>query len=335
MKPHIRRFCKNIERNILSVGSEDILSEYRSHMLSIVTSHLSVDSLLDGIDQVRMLEAVRNSLQFIADSYSSHAIGPQIWNPFVACTLQALIDEVRTQQPSDLRLKITGTQEKPKQALRKPSEVKTADRGSAGKTLASTSKTKEHQAQVPPASSTDEIRRQVETTLKQHKKHPFFNSPAVRCRDALCRFCCNAAKHVPLTPCSSRKSHGKGKCHSSGYWPHIGATLWAKWKHPHNAGADFSISTPLALVEGALPPVSGHIRSDPSGDKIGASGITSPIAGLTSDGEATQDSTSSYDLSKPGAWAHVVERMPLKASPSKRPRRVSVHSQSSLSSTEG
>lgn len=325
MKPHIKRFLKDVELHISRVGSEDLLSEYRSHIISLVTCHLSVDSILDGIDQVQVLEAVRNSLQYMADSYSTHAIAPQIWNPFVACTLRALIDEVKTQHP-DHGLKKQGTLKTNPVKTKRPSEQNSQTSG-ATKSKVTVPKPKVHPASVPPAVPTDEIRRQVETTLRQRKVHPFAKSPCVRCSDVLCSFCTNAAEHVPLTSCSSRTSHGRGKCHASGFWPHIGATLWAKWKHPHNAGAKFSLSVPLSLPEGALPP----IRTV----KVPMDGIgqpQSPIQGLTTDDEATNGSTSSIDMSQPGAWVlHTAKSL---KSPLKRARRASVNSQSS-STTEG
>lgn len=311
MKPHIKRFCKLIERNILQLGSDTLLTEYRSHLISLVTCHLSVDTMIDGVDQVRLLEAVRNSLQYMAEIHSTHAIAPQIWNPFVACTLQTLIDEIRT-QPSNPDLKISGiTKTKPKIGKKQNSPT----RGST-QPLSSVSNTEECLPKMPPSVvSPDEIRRQVRTTLHQRKKHPFSLSPSVRCKDILCRFCMKAAEHVPLTLCASRKSHGKGKCHATGYWPHVGATLWAKWKHPHNAGVDFSLSTPLSLFDGALPPVSHEVEVDQQ---------ISLIYDRSSCDEATQ-SDISVDLFEPGAWARHCSS-PLISTPLKRPRRKSSNS---------
>lgn len=216
-------------------GNDELLNQFDSSYRSAISS-LDMQTLMDGlIPQRTLLNILANSLKITShkalEMYQStndlhwKFISNQIWNPMIEVTLQSTIRYVSA---NTIEKKSSSSTSSPK--IHK---------------IGSLSNAFEHLALS--VSQIDDIRKQL-LAYGDSVKRPFSNRfhRHIVCANDDCQFCRDLYNSVNITRCINHKP-----CHRTGYYPHIGTSLWAMIKNKH--GKDGCRLSAKPCKEGEIP----------------------------------------------------------------------------------
>lgn len=82
----------------------------------------------------------------------------------------------------------------------------------------------------------------------------------VKCTTTNCDFCTMMYNHLDLSAC---RMFGHQPCHTTGYFPHVGISMWKKLRKQHDAGQEFKPSPTTKRKEGDLPRLAEKFGEDP------------------------------------------------------------------------
>lgn len=130
------------------------------------------------------------------------------------------------------KLKEVSITEKPKLSVSQPKEVK-----------------------KPTAERAKKVYRELCTYLGSDLP-PYRLTPYIQCKQPLCSFCRTMFQSVALTRCVAHK-----KCVPSGWFPHVGSTLWKSLAKKHDATKIFQAKT-RTLKDNEMAPLALHVHQD-------------------------------------------------------------------------
>jgi hypothetical protein len=218
------------------------LTEFETQFRETVTA-TDMDILLAGkIPNKIIYSAFSHSLQYVSSqcfdqfertqNLKYNTIAQQLWNPLVAASLKIL-------QQTDIRLQVEiNAMHSKTSSLRK--------NGSQQKELLPKTKKKKPDVvkKLPPAPLLEtELKRTIVEDLTHHRQKessPFCNAKHVHinCKRIKCDFCESLYQQVNLTPCVDHKP-----CVNSGWFPHVGKTLWSMMRQAHQQKRDLRHKT--------------------------------------------------------------------------------------------
>lgn len=190
-------------------GNQQILTVFEATFRENVSS-LDLQILASGIIPSNILSnCLASALQVAADkanSLSMPLVSAQIWNPLTAVLLR---DSMMTP-----RSKIESKPAISKSLTKVKTSAKSTD--------------------VSELVSTDQVEK-IRTALKHNiPSSGLYNNSHhshISCVKLKCAFCATMYKQVNITKCIGHKP-----CHDTGYYPHIGKSLWKMVKGRHNRG---------------------------------------------------------------------------------------------------
>jgi len=191
-------------------GNKQILTVFE-HTFRENVSSLDLQILASGsIPSNIISNCIASALQKAAaeaDTLSLPIVSAQIWNPLTAVLLQDSITKPQSEKSKTAN---------PKPLLKeKTSSKKTSDN-------------------VSTDISTDDvsrIRKALQCTQPASGIYNNIYHSHISCVKPDCKFCYDLYRQINITKCIGHKP-----CHNSGYYPHVGKTLWKMIKGRHNRG---------------------------------------------------------------------------------------------------
>lgn len=251
----------------LTKGETFLIHEFEKHFRSCISS-LDIQTLLDGpIPQHITQNILSSSLQHLSEyAYKQfedtnkpiyQQLAAQLWNPLIVELLLhvGLGSVEQERRPSTQTTKIrNGSMQKAFSKL----EISNDD-----------------------ASRVRSELRKYTSKVKQPYQNRFHKH--ISCERKDCNFCLTMFKTVNITKCVGHKP-----CHKTGYYPHVGTSLWSMIKKRHTSNVcDFKIHP---CKEGEILAISGEILDIPE--------LTKPLQELDPTHWAYEGEDSNVSLSE-------------------------------------
>lgn len=200
-----------------------LLIHFESKFRDFISADINV-LLTNSLSQITIQNSVSSALQDTASLALQHfditsdvefkTIADQLWNPLVASLSNLSLNGNPPVAPASA---------KERKVVTKP--VKNP---------------------IPLGIDSTDVRERLRTVILT-KAVPYKNEAHrhIKCNISHCKFCVDLFQRVNITKCEGHK-----RCHSTGYYPHVGTALWSMLKTKHNKQQSCTVSTkPCAEYE--------------------------------------------------------------------------------------
>lgn len=258
---------EHFERELRDVIASCALQDLVNSTIPKKTILNAIISSLESTSQLALEEAAR------VQNSDLDSISAQLWNPLVASLVKMLFSG-------------------PVKHEKKVSPTKTKQRKDVSKAPSRT-------VTLPSSAEVDKIRSSLKAVALTRTRL-YANTGHVTCDRDCCAFCKHMFMNLNLTKCEGHK-----KCSASGWYPHVGKSLWSMLKAKHAALVPCKLK-PQACKSGELPALQSE-SNGPVGTSDKVEDIEFNDASSTASNESAHTVRSAQSVPSAFNWADDVE----------------------------
>lgn len=260
---------EHFDSNLRDVISSCALQDLVNSTIPRQTISNALISSLESTSQLALEEAAR------LQKSDLETISAQLWNPLVASLVKMLMVDLKSE-------KIISS---PKQTNKQRKDVpKVAPKA----------------VKLPAPAEADRIRSSLKAVALTRTRL-YANTAHITCERDNCAFCKHLFMNVNITKCEGHK-----KCSASGWYPHVGKSLWSMLKAKHNALVPCKLR-PQACKSSELPALQSESKTGSVGTSEQVEDIEFDDASSTHSQESVCTVRSAQSVPPILSWADDVE----------------------------